>query len=125
MPTHFWRQCSFPILFTVDWHVADDLGFQDIRVCVAYLLVIAARILIWLLRRESRDPLLDKRVDADPVRLRRRQLFRLAAVLRHLSLHHPAGDAGAASDRGAVGLLPLARRTPLSGAGGALLRHAW
>ena len=36
-------QLFFPILFTMDWHVADDLGFQDIRVCLAYLLVIARR----------------------------------------------------------------------------------
>ena len=32
VPTHFWRELFFPILFTIDWHVADDLGFQDIRV---------------------------------------------------------------------------------------------
>ena len=36
------RSCCFPILFSVDWHVADDLGFQDIRVLVAYLTVIPA-----------------------------------------------------------------------------------
>ena len=61
VPTHFWRALFFPILFTLDWHVADDLGFQDIRVCLTYVLVIAAAI-VWLGRRESRDPLLDKRV---------------------------------------------------------------
>jgi hypothetical protein len=63
IPFHFWRQLLFPILFTVDWHVADDLGFQDIRVLVAYLTVIPAGA-IWLLRRESGDALLDKRVTA-------------------------------------------------------------
>ena len=56
----WWQQLFFPVLFTYDWHVADDLGFQDIRVCVAYLLVIAAS-LVWLVKRESRDALLDKR----------------------------------------------------------------
>jgi hypothetical protein len=61
IPTHFWRALLFPLLFSVDWHVADDLGFQDIRVLVAYLTVIPA-ILIWTLRRESRDALMDKRV---------------------------------------------------------------
>ncbi len=61
IPIHFWRQLLFPVLFSVDWHVADDLGFQDIRVLVAYLTVIPAA-LIWLLRRESGDALLDKRV---------------------------------------------------------------
>ena len=34
------RSFCFPFLFTLDWHVADDLGFQDIRVLVAYLAVI-------------------------------------------------------------------------------------
>ena len=37
IPFHFWRQLLFPFLFSIDWHVADDLGFQDIRVLVAYL----------------------------------------------------------------------------------------
>ena len=60
VPTHFWREVFFPILFSIDWHVADDLGFQDIRVCIAYLLIIAAGG-VWLARRESGDPLIDKR----------------------------------------------------------------
>jgi hypothetical protein len=59
VPTHFWREVFFPILFSIDWHVADDLGFQDIRVCLAYLLVIAAAI-VWLARRENADPLTGK-----------------------------------------------------------------
>src|SRR4029079_19017185 len=63
VPTHFWRQLLFPILFTLDWHVADDLGFQDIRVVLAYLLVIGAGI-VWLARRESRDSLIEKRTAA-------------------------------------------------------------
>ena len=58
VPTHFWRELFFPVLFSVDWHVADDLGFQDIRVLVAYLTVIPA-ILIGLARRQTRDPLVD------------------------------------------------------------------
>jgi hypothetical protein len=61
VPFHFWRQLFFPFLFSIDWHVADDLGYQDIRVLVAYCTVIPA-IAIWLLRRESRDALFDKRV---------------------------------------------------------------
>lgn len=61
IPTQFWRALLFPLLFSVDWHVADDLGFQGIRVLVAYLTVIAA-IVIWALRRESKDALLDRRV---------------------------------------------------------------
>jgi len=61
VPTHFWREVFFPVLFSVDWHVADDLGFQDFRVCVAYFLVIAA-LLLWASRRQSRDPLIENRV---------------------------------------------------------------
>jgi hypothetical protein len=61
IPHHFWREILFPLLFSLDWHVADDLGFQDIRVLVAYFTVIPAGV-IWLFRRESRDPLFDKRI---------------------------------------------------------------
>ncbi len=61
IPFHFWRQLIFPFLFSIDWHVADDLGFQDIRVLIAYLAVIPA-IVVWLSRRESSDSLMDKSV---------------------------------------------------------------
>jgi hypothetical protein len=61
VPTHFWREVFFPVLFSVDWHVADDLGFQDFRVCIAYFAVIGA-LLLWAVRRQSRDPLIDNRV---------------------------------------------------------------
>ena len=57
VPTHFWREVFFPVLFSVDWHVADDLGFQDIRVCVAYFMIIAAFVL-WALRRQAKDPII-------------------------------------------------------------------
>ncbi len=60
VPTHFWRELFFPVLFSVDWHVADDLGFQDFRVCIAYFTVIAA-LLLWAVRRQNRDPLVDNR----------------------------------------------------------------
>ena len=64
------RSCS-----RCDWHVADDLRFQDIRVVLAYLIGDRRRLLLaWL--RGSRDPLMDKRVSRRAVRLRRRLLFR-------------------------------------------------
>jgi hypothetical protein len=50
----FWQQLLFPVLFALDWHVTGDLGFQDIRVAVAYFAVIAA-LLFWLLRRRNAD----------------------------------------------------------------------
>jgi hypothetical protein len=55
-----WQQLLFPVLFSVDWHVADDLGFQDIRVLIAYFATIGAG-LVWLLRRQNRDPLAGNR----------------------------------------------------------------
>ncbi len=56
VPHEFWRELFFPILFSIDWHIADDLGFQDFRVCAAYILVIVA-MAIFAARRHSRDPL--------------------------------------------------------------------
>ncbi len=45
-----------PILFSIDCRVANDLPFTDIRVGLAYVLLLATG-LVWLLRRHSRDPL--------------------------------------------------------------------
>jgi hypothetical protein len=110
VPGHFWRQLFFPILFTVDWHVADDLGFQDIRVCLAYLLVIGASI-VWLLRRESRDPLLDKRVTAILFAFSALSYFawlRFFAIYRYIILYEMLAPLLIIA---AVGLLPLTRRS--------------
>jgi hypothetical protein len=62
VPTYrpWWQQLFFPVLFSIDWHVADDLGFQDVRVLIAYFTVIAAAIVL-ALRRQNRDPLGDNR----------------------------------------------------------------
>ena len=56
VPTSFWRQLLFPLWFSIDWHIAGDLGFQDIRVAIAFFAVIAAA-LFWLARRANPDPL--------------------------------------------------------------------
>jgi len=110
VPFHFWRQLLFPILFTLDWHVADDLGFQDIRVCIAYLLVIAAAI-IWLARRQSRDPLLDKRGTAVLFAFSAvsyLEWLRTFAIYRYIILYEMLAPLLII---GAVGLLPLSRRS--------------
>jgi hypothetical protein len=110
IPFHFWRQLLFPLLFTVDWHVADDLGFQDIRVLVAYLTVIPA-ILIWLVRRESRDALLDKRVTLILFVFAAVSYFvwlRVFAIYRYIILLEMLAPVLIVA---AVGLFPLARRT--------------
>ena len=60
VPTSFWRQLFFPFLFTADWHVAGDLALQDIRILIAYLLVIPAGILL-LLKKDNPDALVERR----------------------------------------------------------------
>jgi hypothetical protein len=110
VPTTIWHQIFFPILFTFDWHVADDLGFQDIRVCVAYLLVIAAAA-VWIVRRESRDPLLDKRVTAVLFVFSALAYFewlRTFAIYRYIILFEMLAPL---LILGAVGLLPMARKS--------------
>jgi hypothetical protein len=110
VPANFWRQLFFPILFTLDWHVADDLGFQDIRVCIAYLLVIAASF-VWLIRQQSRDPFLDKRVTAMLFVFSALAYFewlRTFAIYRYILLFEMLAPLLIIA---AVGLLPLSRRS--------------
>lgn len=106
----WWQQLFFPVLFTIDWHVADDLGFQDIRVCLAYLLVIAAGA-VWLLRRQSRDPLLDGRATAILLAFSAASYLvwmRMFAIYRYIILFEMLAPLLII---GAVGLLPLPRRS--------------
>src|SRR6185437_2159303 len=56
LPTHFWKAALFPILFAIDWSVADDIPFRDIRVGLAYVTGIVA-IVLWIAGRRSKDPL--------------------------------------------------------------------
>ncbi|HEY1632979.1 MAG TPA: hypothetical protein VGF56_16800 [Rhizomicrobium sp.] len=60
-----------PLLFSIDWHVADDLPFQDIRVGLAYVLAIVT-VPLWLIGRRSREPMVDPKAMA--------ALFAFAAV---------------------------------------------
>jgi hypothetical protein len=41
LPTTWPHRLLYPLLFTLDWRVADDLGYSDIRVCLAYVLSLA------------------------------------------------------------------------------------
>ncbi len=56
------RQIIMPLLFSLDWRVSDDLPYQDIRIGLAYLALIAAAI-GWLVARftgrAQREPLAD------------------------------------------------------------------
>lgn len=110
VPTHFWRQLFFPILFTMDWHVADDLGFQDIRVLLVYLLLIIAGV-IWLLRRRSRDPLIEIRATAILFAFTIASYvtwLKVFAIYRYIILYEMLAVLLIIA---AVGLMPLARRT--------------
>jgi len=106
----WWQQLFFPILFTVDWHVADDLGFQDIRVMIAYLLVIAAAA-VWLAKRQSRDLLLEARATAVLLvffAVAYLVWMRMFAIYRYIILFEMLAPLLII---GAVSLLPLPRRT--------------
>ncbi|HUJ03492.1 MAG TPA: hypothetical protein VLW75_07650 [Rhizomicrobium sp.] len=53
-----WHAILYPLLFSIDWRVADDLGFSDIRVGIAYVVLIASGAM-WLIKKRSSDPLAD------------------------------------------------------------------
>ncbi len=63
IPTDFKHQLLFPLLFSVDWGVADDLPFQDIRVGLAYVLVILT-LPLWFFARKNREPMIDTQAAA-------------------------------------------------------------
>lgn len=71
IPHSLEHQLLFPLLFSIDWRVADDLPFRDIRVGVAYVLLIAT-IPVWLFARRRENPLIAPDVAA--------ALFAFAAV---------------------------------------------
>jgi hypothetical protein len=105
----WWQQLLFAVLFSVDWHVADDLGFQDIRVLVAYFAVIAAAA-VWALRRRSRDPLVDNRAAAILLVFGAATYFvwlRMFAIYRYIVALEMLAPLLTVA---AVGLLPGARR---------------
>ena len=109
VPTTFWRQLFFPVLFSIDFHVADDLGFQDIRVLIAYFAVIAAGSL-WLIRRQSRDPLTDNRVSLPLFAFSAASYFvwlRMFAIYRYIILLEMLAPLLIVA---AVGLMPVSRR---------------
>ncbi len=57
VPTSWQNILLFPLLFSIDWRIADDLPFTDIRVGVAYIFVLIT-LGLWLFRRRARDPLM-------------------------------------------------------------------
>jgi hypothetical protein len=57
VPTSWQNILLFPLLFSIDWRIADDLPFTDIRVGVAYIFILITMVL-WMFRRRARDPLM-------------------------------------------------------------------
>jgi hypothetical protein len=53
-----WHAILYPLLFSIDWRVADDLGYSDIRVGLAYIALIASGAM-WLMKKREPDPLAD------------------------------------------------------------------
>ena len=45
----------FPLLFSIDWRVADDLPFHDIRVGIAYVVIVLTMLLLCVSRRLSKE----------------------------------------------------------------------
>ncbi|MBV9549547.1 MAG: hypothetical protein JO256_07730 [Alphaproteobacteria bacterium] len=108
----WWQQLFFPVLFSIDWHVADDLGFQDIRVLIAYFAIIAAA-LVWAARRRNRDPLADPEAALPLLAFAAASYFvwfRLFAIYRYIVALEMLAPLLIVV---AVGLLPGTRRTRL------------
>jgi hypothetical protein len=123
LPRDLYHALIFPLLFSIDWRVADDLPFQDIRVGLAYVLVIAT-VPVWLLGKRARDPLVAPDAAA--------ALFGFAAVgyvawisifaiYRYIVLLEMLSPLLIAA---AIGLWPIPVRTRLTTASAALLLAA-
>jgi hypothetical protein len=56
IPRTLEHQLLFPLLFSIDWRVADDLPFSDIRVGIAYVLLIAT-FPVWVIAKRRDAPL--------------------------------------------------------------------
>lgn len=56
LPHGVWQVLSFPLRFAVDYRVADDVQFRDLRVPFLYLLIPLVG-LLWALKRRARAPL--------------------------------------------------------------------
>jgi len=112
LPTHFWIAAAFPILFTLNWAIADDIPFRDIRVVLAYVTVIVA-IIVWLAGRRSKDPLVIPEA-ARPILAFAGVSYvvwlKLFAIYRYIVSLEMLGPLLVAI---AIGLLPIRRRIQL------------
>jgi hypothetical protein len=54
----FWNIVTYPIRFSIDYRIADDIPYDDIRIGIVYVVLIATA-LIWAFGKRSKDPLVD------------------------------------------------------------------
>jgi hypothetical protein len=112
LPTSFWKAVLLPILFSIDWRICDDLPYTDIRVGLAYVIVIAV-LAVWAAGRRSKDPLVDPRAARIVFAFAAASYFvwiKVFAIYRYiLSLEMLAPLVILMG----IGLLPLKRRTQL------------
>jgi hypothetical protein len=112
LPTSFSKALLLPILFSIDWRIADDLPYTDIRVGIAYILIIAA-LAVWFAGKRAKDPLVDPRAARIAFAYAAVSYFfwiKLFAIYRYILQLEMAAPLLIAM---AVGLLPLNRRTQL------------
>ena len=112
LPRTTWIALIFPILFSIDWRTADDLPYNDIRIGLAYLLIIAA-LAVWLAGRRSKEPLVDPRVAAIIFAFAAVSYFfwiRLFAIYRYILQLEMLAPFLIVT---AVGLMPCRRRSQL------------
>lgn len=114
LPTHFWIAAAFPILWVLNWHIADDIPFVDIRFMLAYVFGIVA-IVFWLVGRRSKDPMVFPEA-ARPILAFAAGSYlvwlKMFAIYRYIVGLEMLGPLLLAI---AIGLLPLSRRIQLVG----------
>ena len=54
----FWNKLTYPIRFSIDYRVADDIPYDDIRIGIAYVVLIATAV-IWAIGKRSKEPLFE------------------------------------------------------------------
>jgi len=116
LPTSTWKALALPVLFSIDWRISDDLPYTDIRVGLAYLLVIAA-LVAWIAGRRSKEPLVDPAAARIAFAYAAVSYFfwiKLFAIYRYILQLEMAAPLLIVM---AVGLLPLSRRVQLVSVG--------
>jgi hypothetical protein len=58
LPYGFWNTLTYPIRFSIDYRIADDIPYGDIRIGIGYVVVIAAS-LVWLVGKRTKETLFD------------------------------------------------------------------